>query len=250
MSLIAAAAALLVFSAPTSAAKVDSRIEAAARESYVFRTYLKDEDIRIESKEGVVTLTGSVSENSRSALARETIASLPGVKGVENKLEIKGEPALSSDAWLSDKLKISLLFHRSVNAGKAEVTVKEGVVTLRGFADSQAQKDLTTEYAKDIDGVKEVQNEMIVTEASNDALRTPREKIDDASITAQVRMALLLHRSTSVLSTSVITKRGVVTVGGKAANAAEKSLVSKLVEDINGVKRVKNRMTLEAVAVN
>lgn len=250
MSVIAAGAALLAFSVPARAATLDSRIEAAARESYVFRTYLKEEDIKIASSEGVVTLTGTVSENSRSALARETIASLPGVKGVENKLEIKGEPASSSDAWLSDKLKISLLFHRSVNAGKAEVTVKDGVVTLRGFADSQAQKDLTTEYAKDIDGVKEVQNEMIVADASNNAPRTPREKIDDASITAQVRMALLLHRSTSVLSTTVITKRGVVIVGGKAANAAEKSLVTKLVEDINGVKRVKNLMTLEAVAVN
>jgi osmotically-inducible protein OsmY len=36
----------------------------------------------------------------------------------------------------------------------------------------------------------------------------------------------------------------VVTVGGKARNAAEKDLVTKLVADINGVKGVNNRMTL------
>ena len=58
-------------------------------------------------------------------------------------------------------------------------------------------------------------------------------------------MALLFHRSTSALNTTVTTKSGVVTVGGKAKNAAEKDLVTKLVNDVNGVKSVKNRMTIE-----
>ena len=57
-------------------------------------------------------------------------------------------------------------------------------------------------------------------------------------------MALLFHRSTSAISTKVVTNHGVVTVSGKAANAAEKDLVTKLVEDVNGVKSVKNRMTI------
>jgi len=50
-----------------------------------------------------------------------------------------------------------------VSAGKTEVDVKDGIVTLQGEATSQAQKDLTTEYAKDVEGVKEVKNEMTVT---------------------------------------------------------------------------------------
>jgi osmotically-inducible protein OsmY len=70
-------------------------------------------------------------------------------------------------------------------------------------------------------------------------------KIDDASITAQVKITLLFHRSTSALSTKVETNDGVVTINGKASNAAEKDLVNKLVNDINGVKSVNNRMTTE-----
>jgi len=244
ISLIAAAAILLALGAPARASR-DTRIEKAAKDSYVFRTYLKNDEVKVDCKKGVVTLTGSVVDNSHKSLAQDTVSSLAGVKSVENKLEIKGEPTANSDAWLSDKLKIALLFHRSVSAGKAEVSVKDGVVTLKGNADSQAQKELTTEYAKDIDGVKEVQNEMIVSEAGKDTVRTTGERIDDSSITAQVRMALLLHRSTSVLTTSVATKRGVVTIGGKAGNTAEKDLVSKLVGDINGVKSVKNLMVTE-----
>jgi osmotically-inducible protein OsmY len=37
----------------------------------------------------------------------------------------------------------------------------------------------------------------------------------------------------------------VVTVGGKAKNTAEKDLVTKLVNDIYGVKTVRNRMVIE-----
>ena len=106
------------------------------------------------------------------------------------------------------------------------------------------KRNLTTEYAKDVEGVKDVNNEMTVTKTSKKT-RTVGEKIDDASITAQVKMTLLYHRSTSALNTKVETKRGVVTLYGKASNAAEKDLATKLANDVNGVKGVKNRMTIE-----
>ena len=69
-------------------------------------------------------------------------------------------------------------------------------------------------------------------------------KIDDASITAQIKMTLLYHRSTSALNTKVETKLGMVTLYGKARNAAEKDLVTKLASDVNGVRNVENRMTV------
>jgi osmotically-inducible protein OsmY len=55
---------------------------------------------------------------------------------------------------------------------------------------------------------------------------------------------LLSHRSTSAVKTKVTTTDGVVTVSGEAKNAAEKSLVTKLVTDIDGVSSVVNNMTI------
>jgi osmotically-inducible protein OsmY len=55
---------------------------------------------------------------------------------------------------------------------------------------------------------------------------------------------LLSHHSTSALKTSVETTDGVVTLSGIAKNEAEKSLVTKLVTDINGVNSVINNMTI------
>lgn len=246
VALMAVAVALSVIGMPLYAAKMDDRIESSARKSYVFKTYLKDDDIKIQSRDGVVTLTGSVSEESHKSLAQETVVSLSGVKSVDNRLEVKGEkPAENSDAWLKMKVKIVLLFHQNVSAGKTEVDVKDGIVTLRGNADSEAQKELTTEYVKDVEGVKDVKNEMTTPKTSKKIFKKIGAKIDDASITAQVKMTLLYHRSTSALATKVKTNAGVVTVSGKAKNEAEKDLVTKLASDIHGVKSIKNEMTIE-----
>jgi hyperosmotically inducible periplasmic protein len=223
---------------------MDDRIESSAKKSYVFKTYLKGDDINIQSRNGAVTLTGTVADNHHKSLAQETVAGLPDVKSVDNKLEVKGAaPAENSDAWLTTKVKTMLLFHRNVSA-MTEVNTKDGIVTLQGEATSQAQKDLTTEYAKDVEGVKDVKNEMTVSKTSKKK-QTVGEKIDDASITAQVKMTLLYHRSTSAINTKVETKRGVVTLSGKAGNAAEKDLATKFANDVNGVKGVKNLMTIK-----
>ena len=239
------AVALLAISAPANAAKMDDRIESSAKKSYVFKTYLKNDDIKIESRDGAVTLTGTVLEESHKSLAEETVASQPGVKSVDNRLEVKGDrPAEMSDAWLTSKVKSTLLFHRNVSA-KTEVNSKDGIVTLRGEANSSAQKDLTTEYVKDVKGVKDVVNEMTVPKGAKKSGRTTGEKIDDSSITALVKLTLLNHVSTSALKTSVTTKNGVVTLSGKAKNAAESNLATKIAKDVNGVKSVKNRMTIE-----
>ena len=244
ISLTAAAVALLALSVPVHASEMDSRIASSAKQSYVFKTYLHGDDIKIQSSDGAVTLTGIVSEESHKSLAQETVEGLPGVKSVDNRLELKGEsPANNSDAWLTTKVKTTLLFNRSVSAASTEVNTKDGIVTLRGDATSQAQKELTTEYAKDVEGVKDVNNEMTVTKSS-EKTETVGKDIDDASITAQVKMTLLYHRSTSALNTKVETKNGVVTLYGKASNAAELNLATKLARDVNGVKDVKNRMAI------
>jgi osmotically-inducible protein OsmY len=251
LALLAATGALLVTSASLHASDTDSRIESSAAKSYVFKTYLKDDSVKTVSKDGVVTLTGTVAEASHKSLAENTVASLPGVKSVDNQLKISGEqPAEHSDAWITTKVKTALLFHRNVSGTGTTVYTKDGVVTLQGVANSMAQKELTTEYAKDIDNVKAVNNEMTIAKNPAVASETTGDKIDDASITAQVKSSLLSHRSTSGLKTSVSTTDGVVTLGGVAKNDAEKSLVTKLATDINGVTSVINNMTITVPMAN
>jgi len=253
LMVVMVAVVALLTGVPVSATETDDRIESSAKQTYVFKTYLKDDDIKIQSKDGAVILTGIVLEESRKGLAQETVEGLLGVKSVDNRLEVKGaSPTPNSDAWVGEKVKATLMFHRNVNGSATHVQVNNGIVTLSGEASSEAQKQLTAEYAGDVDGVIDVKNELTVSDASGKAGQTTMsdrmndavELIDDASITGQVKMSLLFHRSTSANNTKVETKAGVVTLYGKAENAAEKVLVSKLVNDVNGVRRVNNRMTI------
>jgi hyperosmotically inducible protein len=48
--MMVAAVALLALSMPVQASKTDDRIESTAKQSYVFKTYLKGDDIKIQSK--------------------------------------------------------------------------------------------------------------------------------------------------------------------------------------------------------
>jgi hyperosmotically inducible periplasmic protein len=102
--------ALLLASSSLRASETDDRIESSAKKSYVFKHYLTADAIKAESKNGAVTLTGTVAEESDIGLARDTVDGLPGVKSVDNQLAVKGErPAEHSDTWVGLKVKTALL---------------------------------------------------------------------------------------------------------------------------------------------
>ncbi len=268
MAFMAAMVVMMTIILPAQASATDAQIVESVEDTYVFKTFLANDDIKVEAQDGVVTLTGVVAGASRALLAETTAAAMPGVKKVDNRLTVKDEAATAnSDAWIQEKVEITLAVHRNVNDSKIDVSAKDGVIFLKGFTASQAKKELTTAYAEDVDGVKKVKNEMVVSgswkatyniakdylgdavddasSSANSALNYAAYTVDDASITAQVKYALLSHRSTSALKTKVKTNKGVVTLSGTAKNAAEKTLATLLTNDINGVLAVKNLMAIE-----
>jgi osmotically-inducible protein OsmY len=240
----------------------DRKIEEAAKASYNYRTVLEDH-VKVKVSDGLVTLTGTVQDKDDKALAEDTVENLPGVMSVKNEIVIKSTYAEHSDAWMALKIRSRLLVKANVSATTTKVAVQDGVVTLSGTAKNAAQRDLTEAYTKDIDWVKAVNNEIVVQDtgamASNDRTyanndrpnakdddkQTMGEQIDDASITSQVKFALLSHKSTSALKTKVVTTDGVVRVTGDAKSDAEKSLVTKLAQDVRGTKSVTNDMTVK-----
>jgi len=227
-----------------NATETDERIISTARGSYNFMTYLKDDKINLVSKSGAVTLTGHVQDEFHRSLAEETLAGLPGVRSVNNQLSLAGNSMITPDATLKARVEAALLFHRQLNADKPGVQVAGGVVTLRGEAESEARKSLATEYVKGLDGVARVSNEMTVA-GEHPKRKAIRKKIDDASITAQVKLALLFNKATSALHTKVRTDNGVVSLTGSARSQAEKLLVTRIVKNTEGIRRVHNQMTVE-----
>lgn len=164
---------------------------------------------------------------------------------VTNESTIKLKPSVGEkldDTVITTQVKMALLLHRSTSTFRTEVSTTNGIVVINGSVENSAEKELITKLVEDIQGVKSVENKMTI---AKEKTSTVGEKLDDSVITAKVKMALVIHRSTGVLRTSVTTNDAVVTVSGKALNIAEKELVSKVIEDVDGVKSVINEMNIE-----
>jgi hyperosmotically inducible protein len=226
----------------------DRKIEDSAKASYNYRTVLEDH-VKVKSRDGVVTLSGTVPDQDDKDLAADTVQNIPGVVSVNNQIEVKSTYPEHSDGWIAFKIRSRLLVKANVSASATKVDVQDGVVTLNGTAKTSAQKDLTELYAKQIDGVRSVTNNIVVQGTSDNMPassygETTGEKIDDASITTQVKYALLAHKSTSAVKTKVTTVDGVVMINGEAESDAEKDLVTKLAQDVRGVRSVNNNMVV------
>jgi hyperosmotically inducible protein len=219
----------------------DNRIEVTAKGSYNFHVVLQDK-VKADADNGIVTLKGTVEDKDQKALAEDTVSGLPGVVRVDNKITVEGGQPEHSDGWIAFKIRSLLLVRANVSATNTHVDVQGGVVTLSGTADTVAQKELTEEYAKEVDGVQSVTDNISVN-ASPDTKPTVRDDVDDASITTQVKLALLGNRATSAISTKVKTQGGVVTLAGEADNAAARDLAGRLAQRVRGVVSVNNEMT-------
>lgn len=229
---------------------VDRQIEQAAESSYNYRFAL-ERRVKIRVDDGVATLTGKVSSDEQCRIAADTVANMPGVVGVNNQLKIKGERE-GSDDMIALKVRSRLLVKANVSLVDTRVDVKDGVVFLKGKADDEAQKELTEEYAKDIDGVRAIRNELVVSDDEDrEARRVVHsrrdivcEKLDDSSITAQVKYELYVHKTTRDLKVSVATTNGHVVLSGEAMSETEKDSATRLAKSVRDVESVENDLVV------
>ena len=67
-----------------------------------------------------------------------------------------------SDATVTASVKVALAFERGVKAMVINVDTDRGTVTLNGEVSSEAERQLATKVAEDVEGVKEIVNRIHV----------------------------------------------------------------------------------------
>lgn len=143
-------------------------------------------DINVDTHHGIVTLTGTVDSGAEKELAERLAENTDGVRDVENKLKVKAENASMgdkvaatadeageavSDAWITTKVKSSLMYTRNVDGTDISVETKDGVVTLAGTVENGAERDLAQEITEGIRGVKDVNVEQLKIDRRQTASR-------------------------------------------------------------------------------
>jgi osmotically-inducible protein OsmY len=75
---------------------------------------------------------------------------------------VTGQQASSTDDRIFDQVRMKLATDPDVKGGALDVTVHEGVVTIKGRVDTDKGKSKATKLAKKVKGVKQVDNELQV----------------------------------------------------------------------------------------
>jgi osmotically-inducible protein OsmY len=168
--------------------------------------------IDVHTKEGIVTLSGSVD----NILAKERAASIAGrVKGVRSVLNnLTVEPVPRSDGEVYEDMMRALLEDPATEVYEVSPQVKDGVVTLTGTVDSWQEKRLCEQVAKGVKGVRDIQNKIEVA---------PRAKRSDTQIEADIKSRLDWDVWVDDALLTVDVKNGEVKLSGKVGSAAEKS---------------------------
>jgi hyperosmotically inducible protein len=176
------------------------------------------------------------------------LAAAPLTAGAQSKMDEAKDKAKSmtqdaktaaSDTWITSKTKIALYADERVKGSQVSVdTMKDGVVHLRGKVDSAEAKAAATEIAKNIEGVKSVQNDLqVVAPASRKAVTA-----SDAQIEKQVETTL--SRDTQLKSVDVRIDAGVVTLTGEVPSITASARASEMARGVSGVRAVKNELTV------
>lgn len=156
----------------------------------------------------------------------------------------------ASDAWREGKLDTIYLFNRQLNNFTIDPEVVGSTVVLTGKVESEVDKALAEQLALGIDGITEVENHLTVAASDearsgkSDSDRALSDKIEDATLTAEVKTQLLANDETHGLSINVDTVSRNVTLSGTVASAAEKDLAGELAEQVEGVSSVNNSLVI------
>ena len=161
----------------------DAWIDGKAEATLLFNGNLNSFDINTDVDNGDVILTGKVSNSVDKKLAEELVANIDGVMSVDNRLTVVEEKDLSessedmqddlaqskeesesalTDAKIATVIKTRILMDTDISGFDIDVDVENGNVVLTGEVDSDAERQLAIEIAKNASDVKDVEDNLEV----------------------------------------------------------------------------------------
>jgi hyperosmotically inducible protein len=145
------------------------------------------------------------------------------------------------DTVITAAIKAALLANPEVKSLDLQVETRKGEAQLSGFVDSQGQIDRATAVAKNVSGVKSVQNKMTLKGSP----ASVGNKVDDSIVTTRVKSALLSDDSIKSHDIAVITRKGEVQLSGFVDNQLQIDRALVLTRGVEGVVAVNNEMSIK-----
>lgn len=154
----------------------DASTTAAIKSKLLWSRHAEGMDTKVITRDGKVTLSGTVGSSEAREHAGSLAMSTNGVTAVDNQLKVKadkpgmvdsGKQAASeagddiADSWITTKVKSTLLYSRNVGGMGIDVSTENGIVTLSGKVHDGAERALAVKLAENVRGVKSVQSKAL-----------------------------------------------------------------------------------------
>lgn len=150
--------------------------------------------------------------------------------------------ATTRDMRMHKSLESMLAQNVNLSALSIATDVENGRAYLRGEVRTGAERQLAGELAKNVDGIIEVQNDLVVRSAEPATGDRLSRRVSDAALTAQVKSRLMLSNNTSGLAIDIHTENNVVTLDGVVGSDTERELAELIAGNTRGVSAVRNKL--------
>jgi osmotically-inducible protein OsmY len=196
---------------------------------------LRDDDIAVGVRDGIVTLAGFVDSYADKWRAERVAARVKGVRAVANDLEVR-LPSIAerTDPEIARAAVSALEWNVLVPHDRIKVTVEKGWVTLEGDVDYYYQAEEAERTVRQLTGVKGVTN-----------LLTVRAQAAPQDIKQRIREALRRTVESDAERITVEMDGHRVILKGTVRSYAELQEAERAARNAPGVTEVENRLTVD-----
>lgn len=140
---------------------------------------LRNDDIAVAVRDGIVTLAGFAESYTEKWRAERVASRIKGVKAIANDIEVKLPSASQrTDPDIARAAVDALTWHTSVPQDRIKVKVEKGWITLEGEVDGYYQKEAAERAVRGLMGVRGVTN--VIAVSAKPAPADVKEKIKEA----------------------------------------------------------------------
>jgi len=216
--------------------KTDKQLQLDVMNEIRFDPRVKDAEIGVAAKDGVVTLSGNVDSYAKKIAAEQAAERVFGVRAVAEELEVKLPGMFArSDTDIAHQVANALRWDIEVPDDRIKARVENGWVWLEGDADWQYQRMAAERAVRYLTGVKGVTNTVKI-----------KSRASTYDVAKHIKEALHRSAETDSRKIEVETTDGRVTLRGTVRSFAERQDAEHAAWAAEGVTAVEDRLIVMA----
>lgn len=214
--------------------KSDNQLKIDITEELKYEPPLRDDEISVEVRDGVVTLMGSVPDLAQRTRAERAVERVSGVKAVAEELTVElPHVHLRSDTELAHQVVNTLTWDIEVPRDKIQAKVEDGWVTLEGEVEWQFQRNAPERAVRYLSGVRGVSNLLKV-----------KAHASTYDVAQHITAALTRSAEADAKKINVTASGGKVTLSGNVRSWPERYDAQRAAWSATGVSEVDNCLSV------